>query len=126
MSLFLRFRETHNALQLPVFFFSFFFFFSWLCHRYPGISGNSEQKTILQTIKQLIQFTVLGIHFRSLKYMSVISIRKNLSNIPFLFKQYLQAEGSVDNLLQTVLKHLVKTVYNSNCSYDKSIIILLK
>ena len=30
---FLRLRETHNALQLPVFFF-FTFFFSWLCQRY--------------------------------------------------------------------------------------------
>ena len=49
-----------------------------------GISGNLEQKTILQTTEQLIQFTVLEIQFRSLKYTSVIRIRKNLSNLPFL------------------------------------------
>ena len=49
-----------------------------------GISENSEQKTILQTTEQQIQFAVLEIQFRSLKYMSAIRIRKNLSNIPFL------------------------------------------
>ena len=52
-----------------------------------GISRNSEQKTILQTTKQLIQFIVLEIQFRSLKYMTVIRICKNLSNIPFLSKR---------------------------------------
>ena len=52
-----------------------------------GISGNSEQKTILQTTEQLMQFMVLEIQFRSLKYMTVIRIRKNLSNIPFLSKR---------------------------------------
>ena len=33
---FLRLRETHGALRLPVFFFSFFsfFFFSWFCQPY--------------------------------------------------------------------------------------------
>ena len=49
-----------------------------------GISGNSEQKAILQTTEQLIQITVLEIQFRSQKYMTVIRIRQNLSNIPFL------------------------------------------
>ena len=58
-----------------------------------GISGNSEQKTILQTTKQLIQYTVLDIQFRSLKYMNVIRIPKNLSNFPFLPKQ--QGEDGV-------------------------------
>ena len=41
-----------------------------------GISINSEQKTILQTTEQLIQCTLLGIHFWSLKYTTVIGIRK--------------------------------------------------
>ena len=48
-----------------------------------GISGNSEQKAILQTAKELIQYTVLQIQFRSLKYTTVIRIRKHLSNFPF-------------------------------------------
>ena len=74
-----------------------------------GILGNLEEKTILQTTKQLIQFTVLEIHFQSLEYMAVIRIRKTLSNIPFhTSKRWLQDENSVDvnNPLQTVLKHL--------------------
>ena len=76
-----------------------------------GITGNSEQKTILQTTEQLIQYTVLVIQLRSLKYMTDIRTRKNLSNIPFLSKRYLQGENSVDinNSLQTVLKHLKLT-----------------
>ena len=83
---FLRLRETHNALQLPVFFF--FFFFLFLSQPCPEYRGNSEQKIILQTIKQLIQYTVLEILFQSLKYMAVIRIHKNLSNFPSLSKQY--------------------------------------
>ena len=54
---------------------------------FASVVGNIEKfgaKTILQTTKQLIQFVVLEIQFRSLKYMTVISIRKNLSNISFL------------------------------------------
>ena len=73
------------------------------------ISGNLEEKTILQTTKQLIQFTVLEIHFRTLEYMAVIRIHKTLSNIPFhTSKRWLQGENSVDvkNLPQTVLKDL--------------------
>ena len=50
--------------------------------------GNSEQKTILQAIEQLIQNTVLEIHFWSLRYTVVIRISKNLSNLPFLYKRY--------------------------------------
>ena len=42
---------------------------------------------VLQTIKQPIQYTVLDIHFRSLKYTAVIRIWKNLSNFPFLSKR---------------------------------------
>ena len=52
-----------------------------------GISENLEQKTISQTTKQIIQFRVLEIQFRPLKYMTGIRIRKNLSNIPFLSKR---------------------------------------
>ena len=74
-----------------------------------GISGNSEQKTILQTTEQLIQFTVLEIQFRSFKYTTVIRIRKNLSNLPVLSKRWPRREQSqcvgVNNPLQTVLKH---------------------
>ena len=74
------------------------------------ISGNSEQKAILQTIEQLIQYTLLEIQFWSLKYTAVIRIHKNLSNLPFLSKWY--------------------KPYTSNCKYllklyYKSIIILL-
>ena len=57
------------------------------CRALSGISGNSEQKTILQTTEQLIQFTILVNQSRSLKYMTVIRIRKNLSKIPFLSKR---------------------------------------
>ena len=92
-----------------------------------GISENSEQKTILQTTEQLIQFTVLNIHFRSLEYMAVIRICKNLSNIPFhTSKRQLQGKNSVDvnNQLQTVLKHL--KLYILTQIVDKSIIILLR
>ena len=44
-----------------------------------GISGNSEQNIILQTIEQLMQYTVLEIQFRSLKYKAAIRIRKNFA-----------------------------------------------
>ena len=54
---------------------------------FAGISENSEQKIILQTTEQLIQFTVVEIQFRSLKYVTVIKIRKYLRNIPFLSKR---------------------------------------
>ena len=57
---------------------------------FTSVIRNIEKfgaKTILQTKEQLIQFTVLKIWFRSLKYMAVISIRKNLKNIPFLSKR---------------------------------------
>ena len=52
------------------------------------ISENSDLKTILQTIEQLIQYTLLEIQFRSFKYTDVIRIRKNLCNLPFLSKRY--------------------------------------
>ena len=53
-----------------------------------GLSGNPEQKIILQTIEQLTQYTVSGIQFRYLKYTVVIRIRKNLINFPFPSKRY--------------------------------------
>ena len=89
-----------------------------------GISGNSEQKTILHTTKQLIQYMVLGIQFRSLKYTAVIRIRKNLSNFPFIPNDTRRDHCvDVNNPLQTVFNtsnyiYLVKL-------YDRSIIIFL-
>ena len=85
----LRLRETHNALQLPVFFF--FLLLLVFLPALSGISRNSEQKAILETTKELIQYTVLEIHFRSLKYTTVIRIRKHLSNFPFRPKRYNKA-----------------------------------
>ena len=49
---------------------------------FSGISRNSEQKIILQTTKQLIQFRVLEIQFRPLKYISAIRIRKKFEQHP--------------------------------------------
>ena len=45
----LRLSETYKALQLPE--------FSWF--NLPGLSGIQSKKTILQSIKQLIQFSYL-------------------------------------------------------------------
>ena len=70
LKLLLRLRETRNALQLPVILLVVFL------PALSGVSGNSEQKTILQITKQLIQYTDLEIQFRSLKYASVLRIRK--------------------------------------------------
>ena len=74
----LHLRETHNAL---------------LCNMQARFSASLirnieelEQKIILQTIEQLIQWPVLEILFRSLKYTVAIRILKNLSNFPFLPK----------------------------------------
>ena len=64
---FLSLRETHSPLQLPVF---FFFFLSFFCRPSPEHWG-------IQTIEQLIQYTVLEINFWSLKYTAVIGICKN-------------------------------------------------
>ena len=74
----LRLRGTHNALQLPVFFFLFIFFSLNI--------GEFGAKNYLQTMEKLIQYMILEIHFRSLKYTAVNRIRKNLSN--FSFKRY--------------------------------------
>ena len=122
----LRLRETHNPLQLPVFFFLlFFFFFFFFFLALSRMSGNSEQKSILQTIKQLIQYTDLEIHIRSLKCTAVIRISKNLSNSPFLLKRY-------KAITMCWCKHPTSNSFKT-CSYciyllklyDKSIIILL-
>ena len=82
-------RETHNVLQLPVFFLLLretHNALQYLCSSslsspsrssaLSEISGNLGQKTILQTTEQLIQFRILEFQFRSLKYMAVIRIRK--------------------------------------------------
>ena len=55
-----------NSLQLPI------FFLFWLFQRYPEYRWYSEQKTILQTPQQLIQYMVLEI--QSSKFMAVIKI----------------------------------------------------
>lgn len=86
---FLRVRDTHNTLQLSAIFF--FFFFSPVVSR---ILRNSEQKTVLQIIEQLTQYTLLEIQSRSLKYMSVTRVYKNLSYFPFPPKQ-IQSHNSV-------------------------------
>ena len=57
-----------------------------------GISKNSEQKTILQTIEELMQNTVLEIHFRSSKYTVVITQKFEQFSIPI---QAIQDENSV-------------------------------
>ena len=118
----LRLPETHKALQLPVFFFLLFFL--------PALSrilGNSKQKIILQTIEQLIQYMVLEILFRYLKYTVVIRIRKNLRNFPF--KQYevirrlatlCLCKQSTSNSFQTCFYCIYSLKF-----YDKLIIILL-
>ena len=46
------------------------------------ISGSSEQKTILQTTGQLIQFTVLEIQFRPLKHTTVNTQKFEQNSIP--------------------------------------------
>ena len=69
--IFLRLRETHNALQLLV------FFFLWLCQPYP------KYRQILSKT-----YTILQMEFRFLNCTAVIKIRKNFSNFTFLPKQY--------------------------------------
>ena len=83
----LRLREAHNFFAMSCVLLLFLLLLD-LLPALSGISGNSEQKIILQTIEQLIQYTVLGIHFRSLKQTTVIRICKNLSNFLFLSKRY--------------------------------------
>ena len=86
-----------------------------------GMSGNSEKKIILQTNKQLLQYTVLEIHFRSLKYMVVTRIRKHFEQ-PSIPIQAIQGDSvDVNNPLQTVFKR-VYTVYTySNYMINQSL-----
>ena len=79
----LRLHETHNSFAIA---FVLLLLLLVFLPALSGISGNSEQKIILQTIEQLIQYTDLEIQFWSLKYKAVISIRKNLDNSPFISK----------------------------------------
>ena len=51
------------------------------------IIGESGAKTILQTIEQPTQYTVLEIQFRSLKYTVVIRTWKNVSQLPPLSRR---------------------------------------
>ena len=67
---FLRLRETHNVLQLTVFFFSFLLFFC------------QPRKIILQTMEKLMQYMVLELYFRSLKYKAVIRQKFEQLSIP--------------------------------------------
>ena len=69
-------NETHNALQLLV-----LFLFLVFCQPYPEYRGIRGEQLFLQTIKHLLQYTVLEIKLRSLKYMVVTRIRKNLENL---------------------------------------------
>ena len=46
----LRLRETHNALQLPVFFF-FSFFYSFFCQTYPGLRNGKSVFMILKILQ---------------------------------------------------------------------------
>ena len=84
------------------------------------ILGNSEQKNSLQTIEQLMQYTVLEIQFRSVKHTTVLRIRKNLET----FHSY-----PSDNKARTVCWckqptsnsfQTLQTVYTySNCTTDQ-------
>ena len=51
----LHLRETHNALQLPVFFFSFFSFF---CQPYPEYRGIRSNKLLYRHFSGLFFFRV--------------------------------------------------------------------
>ena len=88
----LRLRETHNALQLPAFLFLVLFL-----PVVSGMSGFSEKRAILQITKELIQYTVLKIQFRSVKYTTGIRITKN--------EAMRQQCVDVSNPLQLIVKY---------------------
>ena len=102
------------------------FFFLFFCQPYPEYRGIRGEQLFLQTIKHLLQYTVLEIQLRSLKYMVVTRIRKNLENlsIPFVPKRYKAivcwCKQTTSNSFQMCLYriYLLKL-------YDKSIITLL-
>ena len=81
-----------------------------------------EQKTILQRTKQLIQYIVLEIQLRSLKYAAAIRFRKNF---PFPSKGYKArtvcwCKQPTSNSFQTL-----QTVYTcSNCMINQLFILL--
>ena len=109
--------ETHNALQLSVFFF-FSVFYQALRNSEQKNCWIRSKKIVLQTIEQLIQYTVLEIQFRSLKYTVVIRIRKYFNIFPFLSKRQ-AIEGDllcvdVNNPLWTVFKRVYIAYTYSN------------
>ena len=72
------FRETHNALQLPVFFI--FSFFSFFFHELIGNIGEFVAKNILQTIEQLIQFSYFSYKkdiFRVYSFLEQVAAKGN-------------------------------------------------
>ena len=95
-----------------------------------GISGNLEQKTILPTTKQLIQYTVLEIKFWSLKYRTVVKIRKTLSKFPTVLSHFRQFSNTSDciNLLKlyaTSVIILLGNVLVNICSEISKIWLIL-
>ena len=95
-----------------------------------GISGNLEQKTILLTTKQLIQYTVLEIKFWSLKYRTVVKIRKTLSKFPTVLSHFRQFSNTSDciNLLKlyaTSVIILLGNVLVNICSEISKIWLIL-
>ena len=52
----------------------------WIGRFSPSFLGNSEQENILQTIKHLIQHTVLETQFWSVKYATVTVRYGNISS----------------------------------------------
>ena len=95
-----------------------------------GISGNLEQKTILLTTKQLIQYTVLEIKFWSLKYRTVFKIRKTLSKFPTVLSHFRQFSNTSDciNLLKlyaTSVIILLGNVLVNICSEISKIWLIL-
>ena len=95
------------------------------CYSASLIQNIGQFGAILKAIEQLMQYTVLQIQSRSLKYTAVIKIRNNLSNFPFLSKQYKAitvcwCKLPTSNSFQTCLYYIYLLKL-----YDKSIIILL-
>ena len=86
MLIFLCLDETHNTLQLPV------FFFLWLCQLYWECQGIQSKKLFYRPPNSYYN-TILEIQFRSLKWMAVIRIQKfEQLSIP---NQVIQGKNSV-------------------------------
>ena len=115
----LRLRETHNALQLPVFFFRPLVFLPAL----SGISGNSEQKITEHR-------TAVTIHSFRDSVLKIHGCYKDTQKVRATFHSYQLSKRCkaivcwckqpISNNFQTCLYciYLLKL-------YDKSIIILL-